>query len=312
AQPSRQPTRRWIAVIGLDLLSLVLIEVRVQIAMSLPTPITSALQGPSVAFGFWLTLPSGALAKTIVHGSSCSSTKFSWILIDAEHGLISDNHYYDASSRRSLAILTNAIASEDASPIIRIPSAEEWMIKRALDAGAHGIMVPMCHSEVHATNIVKYAKYPPLGTRGYGPMFAPHSFRGVNAGPEYDDGAQVGITIAVQIESQSGVENVERIAAVDGVDVVFVGPFDLARQMGITRGGEEHEAAIQRILKATHAVNKKAAIFCTDGLDALARAKQGFDMISVNTDVGVLRAGMLNELKTANGEAMNSTSKDTY
>ena len=113
-----------------------------------------------------------------------------------------------------------------------------------------------------AANIVKYAKYPPLGTRGYGPMFAPHSFRGVNSGPEYDEGAQVGITVTVQIESRPGVENVEKIAAVDGVDVVFIGPFDLSKQMRVTRGGEEHEAAIQRILKATHAAGKKAAIFC--------------------------------------------------
>lgn len=67
----------------------------------------------------------------------------------------------------------------------------------------------------------------------------------------------------VQIESRSGVENVEKIAAVDGIDVLLIGPFDLSKQMGVTRGGEEHEAAIQRIKKAAHAAGKKAAIFCT-------------------------------------------------
>ncbi|VUC30170.1 unnamed protein product [Clonostachys rosea] len=256
--------------------------------MTLNSPINATLQKGATAFGFWLTLPSSALAKTILHGSSGSSTSFQWVLIDAEHGLISDNHYYD---------LTNAIGSEGASPIVRVPSAEEWMIKRALDAGAHGVMTPMCHTETDAANIVKFAKYPPLGSRGYGPMFAPHAFPGVS-GSDYDESSQQTL-VAVQIESPQGVENVEKIAKVAGVDVLFIGPFDLSKQMGVTRGGPEHEAAIQRALTAAHAANKKAAIFCTDGNDALARAKQGFDMISVNTDVGVLRTGMLNELNIA-------------
>lgn len=93
-------------------------------------------------------------------------------------------------------------------------------------------------------------------------MFAPHSFPGVEPGPQYDGGADNGITVAVQIESRPGVENVEKIAAVPGVDVLFIGPFDLAKQMGVTRCGEEHEAAIQRVLSAAHASGKKAAIFC--------------------------------------------------
>ncbi|KAJ5156011.1 hypothetical protein N7492_008814 [Penicillium capsulatum] len=271
--------------------------------MSFSTAIRTSLDGPSTTFGFWLTLPSAAVAKTILHGASRSSAKFSWVLVDAEHGLISDHHYYE---------LTNAVGSENASPIIRVPCAEEWMIKRALDAGAHGIMTPMCHSEVDAANIVKYTKYPPLGTRGYGPMFSPHAFPGVNPGPEYDEGVNSSATVAVQIESRSGVENAEKIAAVPGIDVLFIGPFDLAKQMGITRGGAEHESAIQRILAASHAAGKKAAIFCTDGNDARARAQQGFDMISVNTDVGVIRTGMLNELKTANGETGKEASRGGY
>ncbi|KAJ5723181.1 hypothetical protein N7488_001216 [Penicillium malachiteum] len=271
--------------------------------MSFTTAIKSSLQGPTPAFGFWLTLPSAAVAKTILHGSSGSKTSFSWVLVDAEHGLISDHHYYE---------LVNAIGSENASPIIRVPCAEEWMIKRALDAGAHGIMTPMCHSEVDAANIVKYTKYPPVGTRGYGPMFAPHSMPNVEPGSQYDDGANDGITVAVQIESRPGVENVEKIAAVPGIDVLFIGPFDLAKQMGVTRCGEEHEAAIQRILTAAHASGKKAAIFCTDGNDARARAEQGFDMISVITDVGVFRTGMLNELKTANGESVQGGGREGY
>lgn len=93
-------------------------------------------------------------------------------------------------------------------------------------------------------------------------MFAPHAFPGVNPGTDYDEGAEQGITVAVQIESRPGVENVEKIAAVPGIDVLFIGPFDLSKQMGVARGGEEHEAAIQRVLTAAHTAGKKAAIFC--------------------------------------------------
>ncbi|KAJ5240157.1 hypothetical protein N7468_004776 [Penicillium chermesinum] len=271
--------------------------------MAFNTAIKSSLNGPSVAYGFWLTFPSAALAKSILHGDSGSSTKFSWVLVDAEHGLISDHHYYE---------LNNAIGSENVSPIIRVPCAEEWMIKRALDAGAHGIMTPMCHSEVDAANIVKWTKYPPRGTRGYGPMFAPHAFPGLNAGPAYDEGTEGGITIAVQIESKSGVENVEKIAAVPGIDVLFIGPFDLAKQTNVVHGGEEHEGYIKRILHAAHNAGKKAAIFCSNGNDANRRTQQGFDMISVNTDVGVIRTAMLNELKTANGEAVEGGPRKGY
>lgn len=93
-------------------------------------------------------------------------------------------------------------------------------------------------------------------------MFAPHSFPGVNPGSHYSEGVQQGVTVTVQIESRPGVENVEKIAAVPGLDVLFIGPFDLAKQMGVSHGGAEHEAAIQRILDAAHAEGKKAAIFC--------------------------------------------------
>ncbi|KAF2122560.1 2,4-dihydroxyhept-2-ene-1,7-dioic acid aldolase, partial [Lophiotrema nucula] len=236
------------------------------------------------------SLPSAGVAKTILRPSG---NQFSWVLIDAEHGLINDTHYYE---------LINAVASEGTSPIVRVPWGEEWMIKRALDAGAHGVVTPMCHSEEDAKKIVKYSKYPPVGTRGYGPMFASHSISGV-VGAQYDDNADKSLSVIVQIESRPGVENVEKIAGVDGIDVLFIGPFDLAKQMGVQRGGEEHEAAIQRTLKAAHDAGKKAAIFCTSGQDADNRRQQGFDMISVITDIAVLAEGMIDQLNVAKGKS---------
>ncbi|KAH8697915.1 2,4-dihydroxyhept-2-ene-1,7-dioic acid aldolase [Talaromyces proteolyticus] len=272
--------------------------------MPFTTAIRSTLQSQSPAFGFWLTLNSAGAAKTLLRSTSNNkSGGFSWVLIDAEHGLITDRDYYE---------LNNAVASEGASPIIRVPWAEEWMIKRALDAGAHGVMTPMCHSEEDAAKIVKFSKYPPRGTRGYGPMFAPHAIPGVVPGEHHDAQADDSLIVVVQIESRAGVENVEKIAAVDGLDVLFIGPFDLAKQMGVARGGEEHEAAIQRVLKAARSAGKKAAIFCTDGNDARARIQQGFDMVSIITDVGVLAEGMNRQLAVAAGNAEGDQKRDGY
>lgn len=262
--------------------------------MSFSTALRTTLESSSIAYGFWLTLPGSGVVKTILRSTvSSPDDGFKWVLVDAEHGLISDKDYYE---------LNNAIGSEGASPIIRVPWAEEWMIKRALDSGAHGIMTPMCHSAEDAARVVKYCKYPPTGTRGYGPMFAAHSLqRGVN----YDDNANASLTVIVQIESTAGVENVEEIAKVPGLDVLFIGPFDLAKQTGVVRGGEEHEAMIARILKAAKAAGKKGAIFCTDGHDAQKRAQQGFDMISVITDVGALGQVMSQQLDVAKGKGQD-------
>lgn len=177
--------------------------------------------------------------------------------------------------------------------------------------------------------MVSYSKYPPTGTRGYGPMFAPHSYAGLE--PAHYDANAHDILVIVQIESPAGVENVEKIAAVDGIDVLFIGPFDMAKQMGLERGGPEHEAAIQRVLAAAHNAGKKAAIFCessngkrkgnldsltistgTDGKDALRRKNDGFDMISIITDVGVFKSGMVKELRIANGEAGEAGARSGY
>ncbi|CAK7567710.1 MAG: hypothetical protein SEPTF4163_005678 [Sporothrix epigloea] len=263
--------------------------------MPIELPVTAELQTDAgTAFGFWLTFPSSAVARTILRSAATSHKgRYSWVLIDAEHGLISDRDYYE---------LASAIAAEGASPIIRVPWAEEWMIKRALDSGAHGVLTPMCHTAEDAKKIVAFSKYPGQGgSRGYGPLFAFHAFPGVASGDDYDKSADSNLLVAVQIESRQGVENVEAIAAVSGLDVLLIGPFDLALQMGVVRGGEEHEAAIQSTLAACKKHGKKAAIFCTSGEQAAQRAAQGFDMVSVTTDVGAIGEMMTKQLGVANG-----------
>lgn len=160
------------------------------------------------------------------------------------------------------------------------------MIKRALDSGAHGIMVPMCHDEAQAKRIASATKYAPQGTRGCGSPFTQQIFGVPEA--DYEATCNRNLITMVQIESAAGVQNCEKIAAVKDIDLLFTGPFDLAKSMDVPFGSEEHEAAIARTLKAAHDHGKKAAIFCMDGAQAARRIDQGFDAASIATDTDSL------------------------
>jgi len=247
--------------------------------------VQSELTAGEQAAGGWLTLPSTAIA-----GAIARTQNVSWVLIDAEHGLINDTHLYD---------LSNVVAANGASPIIRVPAEEPWLIKRALDAGAHGIMIPMANSAEIVRGIVRATKYPPVGIRGYGPMFT--SATGALGGA-YAAAANNDLIISVQIEHPQAVEEIDLICQ-EGIDVVFIGPFDLALSMGVEFGGEAHEAAIAKILSTAQKRGKVAAIFCLNGEQSAKRFAQGFQMVSVTTDIDTLTSAFAAELTAATGKA---------
>ncbi|KAJ7042802.1 Phosphoenolpyruvate/pyruvate domain-containing protein [Mycena alexandri] len=246
--------------------------------MALNFPLRQKFTAQARAAGAWLTLPSTAVARTVALTKGVS-----WVLIDAEHGLITDQHYYD---------LTNTVSASGASPLIRIPADEPWMIKRALDSGAHGIMIPMANSPEIVRKVVQATKYPPVGFRGYGPMFT-HASGALNA--PYKAEANDAIIISVQIEHPDAVAAIDEIVK-EGIDATFIGPYDLAVSMGVEVGGPEHEAAIAKILEATKKAGKVAGIFCLTGEQAEKRFNQGFDMVSVTTDIDTLSDGMASAL----------------
>ncbi|KAL0565610.1 hypothetical protein V5O48_016414 [Marasmius crinis-equi] len=246
--------------------------------MPLDIPLRKKIAAGEPAAGGWLTLPSTAIARTIA-----STANVSWVLIDGE------SHFFD---------LTNIIAASGASPLIRVPAEEVWLIKRALDAGAHGLMVPMANSVEIVRKVVQATKYPPIGIRGFGPMFT-HATGAL--GGTYKASADNDLVIAVQIEHPQAVEEIELICQ-EGIDVAFIGPFDLSISMGVEFGGEEHEAAISKILAACKKHKKCAAIFCLNGEQAAKRFAQGFDMVSVTTDIDTLTDGFAGALSTATGK----------
>lgn len=114
----------------------------------------------------------------------------------------------------------HAVASVGVSPIVRIPANEGWMVKRALDAGAHGIIVPLLYTVEDAKRLVESAKFPPRGKRGFGSPFSMGAFdnQGNLSGFEYMNAANDNLLTIVQIETKEAFENVEEIAKVDGID----------------------------------------------------------------------------------------------
>ncbi|KAJ3498259.1 hypothetical protein NLJ89_g10240 [Agrocybe chaxingu] len=185
-----------------------------------------------------------------------------------------------SSSSRSLVCVS--LRTGGAYPVTsgEKSASSSWQIKHALDGGAHGVLVPLVSTAEKAKEVVSDCRFPPLGRRGFGSPFT-HGIWGVSAA-DYLKAANDTILVMVQIENKEAVENVGEIAAVDGVDVLFIGPYDLSISLGYpTPNPDPHpdvEQVIQKILRAAHAKNKKCAIFCTSGEQAALRVKEGFDM----------------------------------
>ncbi|KAL4968014.1 HpcH/HpaI aldolase family protein [Aspergillus stella-maris] len=241
----------------------------------------AARQAPSI--GQWLEFPGYHLARTV------AALGEDWVLIDTEHGAIPD---------AEMALSIAAVAAAGVSPIVRIASSDPWMMKRALDAGAHGIMVPMCETAEQARAIVAGCRYPPLGVRGAGAMFAHSAF---NTNPrDYLLHANERVTVIVQIESRKAIENIEEIASVEGVDMLFIGPNDLASSMGYVAFEHPHITEVQEAIETVRRVGKEkgkyVGHFALSAEEASKRWKQGFDFVNCGADIVALTAWMGGEM----------------
>ncbi|KAJ6576066.1 Pyruvate/Phosphoenolpyruvate kinase-like domain-containing protein [Mycena vulgaris] len=252
------------------------------------------------AFGVWLTSPGFLHARTVAQ----ASPKLSWVVVDCEHGQTALN----SGLVESIAAIHGARATDAPSALVRIPatgvsSSTSWQIKHALDAGARGILVPMVSTAQKAAEIAADSRFPPLGCRGFGSPFT-HGGWDMSAG-EYLAAANGAIVVMVQIETKEGLANVKDIAEVDGIDVLFIGPYDLSISLGYPAPSPdphpEVEKVIQNIRRVVQRAGKKCAIYCIAGSQAAQRAAEGFDMINVTSDVGAMSAGIFEHLAAATG-----------
>lgn len=222
-----------------------------------------------------------------------ASAGFDWLLIDAEHS---------PYTLDTVSSLLRAVQAYPACPVVRLPVCDPVLIKQYLDLGAQNLMIPMVHTAEQAERAVSAMRYPPRGIRGIGAALARSSrFSGV---PDYLNVAEETISLTVQIESGEAVANADAIAAVDGVDAVFIGPSDLAASMGYL-GQQQHPEVLEAVAK-TFAAVKKAGKFVGINAFNLEQARSyvdaGADFVCIGADVQQLAGAVRSLVGTFKGE----------
>jgi 2-keto-3-deoxy-L-rhamnonate aldolase RhmA len=193
-------------------------------------------------------------------------------------------------STETLKSLFTSCGGTDLIPMARVPTAQYHLIARVLDVGARGIMVPMVDSVEQARLI---AKYPPVGRRGAAFGVAHDDYRGGDVAEKIRAANAQGLLIA-QIETAAGLEQVEHIAAVDGIDVLWIGHFDLTNSLGIP-GNFEHPtylAAVERVLNACRAYGKAAGFMVASPDEARAKFDQGFRCLAYWGDIWIYQQAL--------------------
>ncbi|KAK8845536.1 hypothetical protein IAR55_006251 [Kwoniella newhampshirensis] len=214
------------------------------------------------------------------------------VIIDCEHG-----HFGDSDMHDSVA----AVSGSGVSPVIRVRSAQPETIKRALDTGTHGILVPMISTADEAKEIVKLSRFPPAGVRGQGGPFACFE-HGLDTPAEYVSQADENLVLMMQIETREGVENIDGICQVDGVDLILIGPNDLALALLGRHPARADDTiyfeAIEKIRTTGQKYGKKTGIVVVNGESARS-ALETFDFVILSNEVRALQAWYKTELAAA-------------
>lgn len=227
--------------------------------------------------GAWLNLGSSETAE--IAGLS----GFDWVLIDHEHG---------SGDFKDLLHQLQALSGSGTAPVVRVPRIDLQVFKQILDLGPAGLMIPNVSTVEQAHLLLRYARIPPRGERG-----AATSSRNSGYGLHYRRYlAEVNdnLLIVAQIESAEGLANVEAIAAVDGIDVLFVGPTDLGTALGLD--GDPHDPtfreALARVAAAARMHGKVAGSLVRDQKQAEAYAALGYRFIALGSDRSMVVKGM--------------------
>jgi 4-hydroxy-2-oxoheptanedioate aldolase len=250
------------------------------------------LESGEPSIGTWLSIPSPEAAGLV------SRLGFDWLTVDAEHSPV---------DILTLARMFSAISAFGTAPMVRIPWNTPENFKRALDAGAWGIVVPMVNSREEAERAVEAARYHPLGNRSVGGSGHAMSFRAESS--DYFARANDEILLVLQIEHADGVENCEEILSVPGVDACFIGPNDLAASMGLGLGtplesdNPDVIEAIDHVLKTAKKVGVAPGIH-TSGVEGInMRIAQGFQYLALASESRYMLASLTEALKGVNWTA---------
>jgi 2-keto-3-deoxy-L-rhamnonate aldolase RhmA len=239
-----------------------------------PPGLRARLERGETLFGTFLNMGSPVSAEI------CGRAGFDWLLVDLEHG---------SGSEGDLLHQLQALADTGAHALVRVEANERSRFTKALDLGAEGIMVPRVETAEEAARAAAHMRYPPAGVRGV--AFMNRSF-GFGTRPRDLEAANGRVVCVVQIESETAVGNVEAIAAVDGVDALFIGPSDLTHSMGIL-GQTDHPryaAAVEAVGRAVEAAGKAAGVLLRTPEELDGYRAHGFRLIGISGD-GAFLAG---------------------
>lgn len=234
-------------------------------------PFRKRLSEEKILLGTVLSLPSPEIAEILADAG------FNWFFIDLEH---SPMEVVDA--QRILQVTSQIVAG-----IIRVPLNDEIWIKKSLDIGAAGVMVPLVLSADDARRAVRYCKYPPQGTRSIG---VGRAHRYGTSLQQTLDTANEEVAVIIQVEHIQAVENIEEIIKVPGVDAILIGPYDLSASLGLTGKVVDPlvQQAIERVRQVCMQKNMPLGIFTASAVQAKKYAAQGFKFVAVSTDTLML------------------------
>lgn len=235
-------------------------------------PFKAQLASGRRSVGLWMSLCEPYLSEVVARAG------FDWVLLDGEH----------APNDLTAIVRQLQVVEPHVAPIVRLPMTEPWLIKQVLDAGVQSLLAPMVNTAEQARAIVRAMRYPPAGIRGVGYHAGRASrFDAVN---DYATTADAQMCLIVQIESAEAFQNIEEIVAVEGVDAAFVGPSDLAADMGYLHdpSGAIMQARVAEALRRIKATGKPAGII--DGPDEaiMRHFETGAQFVAVGADIVIL------------------------
>lgn len=237
--------------------------------------VKQGLGSGQLQLGVWCSLGS-ALATEIVAGSGCD-----WVLIDGEHS---------PNDLLSVMAQLQAVGGQPVEACVRLPEGNAALIKQYMDAGARCLMIPNVRTAEQAREMVAATRYAPEGIRGFSVGHRANQFGRVK---DYHQNAHLNQLLVLQIECEEGVKNAAEIAAVEGVDVLFVGPGDLSTNMGQMHnaGVAPVQKAIAGVLDAARSAGKAAGILAPAQGDAERYIAAGFTYVAVGADLGLVARG---------------------
>ena len=236
--------------------------------------VRARLAASQIVVNGWLSIASAYAAEGVGHSGVHAVT------VDLQHGMLG---FSDALG------MMQAISATPATPMVRVPGLDPAEIMHLLDAGAYGIICPMISTPEQTRTLVDACRYPPVGNRSFGPS------RGLlYGGQDYVTKANETIMAIPMIETAEAVDRIEEILEVDGVDMIYLGPNDMAFALDghVGHPRAHSEAALLHVLAAATRRGIPVGIFCSSGEEARTRIEQGFRLVTPGNDFGHLTRSM--------------------